>query len=199
MRPRQFTDEALWEAARRCILEHGPGVPIATIAAELGVSSAALFHRVGSKAELLRRALKIDEHLEWIARVERGPDERPVEVQLLELVRTVDAFFRRMMPTFVMLRASGVCPGHLFEASEERLPPVRAVEAVTGWFTRLHAEGRIDAPRPGALAVALFGALQARHALRHAVGESFPDGEPEYLETLVGLFVSGLRPSEGTT
>jgi AcrR family transcriptional regulator len=194
MRPRQFTDEELWAAARRCILEHGPQVPVATIAAELGVSSAALFHRVGSKAELLRKALEIDERLEWIQRIERGPDDRPVKEQLGELVRTVDEFFRRMMPTFVMLRSSGLCPQELFEPSGE-LPPVRAVRAFTQWFAALHEQGRIVAPRPRALAVALLGALQARHALRHAVGESFPDGEPDYLETLVALFVEGLRPA----
>jgi AcrR family transcriptional regulator len=193
MRPRQFTDEQLCAAARRCILEHGPAVPIATIAAELGVSAAALFHRVGSKAELIRRALDLDERLEWIQQVERGPDERPVRDQLIGLAQTVDAFFRRMMPTFVMLRASGMCSADLFESPDE-LPPVRAVRAFTRWFAALHDDGRIHAPRPGAVAVALLGALQARHALRHAVGESFPDGEPDYLETLVSVFVEGLQP-----
>src|SRR5690606_4529176 len=124
MRPRQFTDEELWAAARRCILEHGPAVSIATIAGELGVSSSALFHRVGSKAELLRRALQLDERLGWIARVEQGPDARPVQEQLAEHAHAIDEFLRQMMPTFVMLRASGMCPVEVLEPPDE-LPPVR--------------------------------------------------------------------------
>ena len=193
MRPRQFTDEELLAAARRCILEHGPAVPISTIAAELGVSAAALFHRVGSKAELLRQALQMDDPAEWIARIEQGPDQRPVREQLAEIAHAVDDFLRRMMPTFVMLRVSGMCPGDLFEFDEP--PPVRAVRAFAGWFSRLHDDGRLHAPRPHAVAVALFGALQARHVMRHAVGEAFPDGEPDYVETLVDVFVGGLQPA----
>jgi AcrR family transcriptional regulator len=198
MRPRQFTDEELYDVTRRCILEHGPAVSIGTIAAALNVSSAALFHRFGSKAQLLRHALRIDidDELGWVRRVEEGPDARPVAEQLAEIAHAMDDFFRRMMPTFLMLRASGLCPRDLFDP-DTPAPPIRAIRALTNWIARLHEQARVHAPQPQAIALAFFGGLQSRHAMRHAIGEHYPDGGPHYIDTFVSVFSAGLRVEKG--
>ena len=109
MRPRQFTDDELFAAARRCFLEHGPTVSVAVIAGELGVSQAALFRRVGTKDELMLQALS-PRPPEWIARIAEHESDAPVHEQLLALVREMDASFRQMMPCIAVLSAAGVTP-----------------------------------------------------------------------------------------
>lgn len=195
MRPRQFTDEQLLETAREVILKHGPGVPAATIAKALGVSSAALFKRVGTKSELVRRALLggDDPAADYIARLEAGPSAEPVPGQLLDVVRDIDRFFERLMPALAMLKSSGFCPGGVFEG-EENPPPVRAVQGLARWFTLLNETGRARISNPVGIAVALFGSLQARHMMRAVIGDRYPDGGPDYLETIVHTIWAGIAP-----
>jgi AcrR family transcriptional regulator len=53
-RPRQASDEELLQAAFRALARHGPGrVTLADVAAEAGLSAAALVQRFGSKRALL--------------------------------------------------------------------------------------------------------------------------------------------------
>lgn len=197
MRPRQFTDEELYAVARRVFLEHGPGVSTAVIAAELGVSSPALFRRVGTKEELLLRAMTQGLPPPWIERVVAGPDERPVREQLLDVAHEVDAFFTRMMPAFSTLRAAGICPQDLLDHFDEP-PPVRAIRALTGWFQRLHERGRVRAPNPEAVAIAFLGSMHARSMFRHILGDVAPTGGPDYLRDVVDMLLQGISIQEET-
>lgn len=194
MRPRQFTDEQLLETARRCFLQHGPNVSTSTIASELGVSPAALFKRVGTKDALLRRALSDGMYPAWHDLATAGPDERPIPDQLRELAHSIDDFFRRLLPRLSVMKAAGLCPKDIFDQFDEP-PPVVGHRALTGWFARLAEHGRARVPRPEATALAFLGSLQARHALRHAIGETYPDGGPFYLDVLVETFWAGIAPT----
>ena len=177
------------ETARRCFLEHGPNVSTATIAAELGVSPPALFRRVKTKEELLRRALTLPVYPPWIERLDRGPDDRPIAEQLRELLQEMDAFFNTMAPALATLRASGVCAAEMF-ANFEEPPPVRAVKALMAWFEAAAAPGvQLDLQ---ATAIAFMGTMQARHMSRHLLGDAYPDGGPQYLETIVTIFARAL-------
>lgn len=191
MRPRQFTDDELLETARRCFLEHGPGVSTSVIAGELGVSSAALFRRCGTKQALMLQALAPPARPAWISRVDAGPDERPVPEQLREVVEAIDAFFEQMLPAIAVLRAAGVEPEQMLR-EQELPPPVMAHRALTGWLTRLHDQGRAHVPQPQSTAMAFLGAIHARHMLRHVLGEHSPRTEPEFLHNLVDVFWSGI-------
>ena len=195
MRPRQFTDQELLETARRCFLEHGPNVSTATIAAELGVSPPALFRRVKTKEELLRRALAHPVYPPWIQHLEQGPDDRPVADQLLELATEMDAFFNKMAPAMATLRASGVCIEEMF-ANFEEPPPIRAVKALRAWFEAAAADD-LDLDLQ-AMALAFIGAMQARHMSRHLLGDAFPDGGPNYLQTIVAVFACALTGEAGS-
>lgn len=191
MRPRQFTDDELLETARRCFLEHGPGVSTSVIANELGVTSAALFRRCGTKQALMLQALAPPGHPEWISRIEAGPDERPVPEQMREVLEAIDAFFEEMLPAIAVLRAAGMDPEQIL-CKRELPPPVLAHRALTAWFRRLHAQGRAHVPQPQSTAMGFLGAIQARHMLRHVLGEHAPRTEPDFLHTLVDVFWSGI-------
>lgn len=194
MRPRQFTDTELYEAAREVILAHGPSVSAKRIAEALGVSAAALFKRVGTKHELIRRALVGVDVPGFIKSLEHGPDDRPVREQLLERALEIDAFFAKAMPAIAMLKAAGFCPGDVFK-DQKVPPPIRALGALRSFFESLRAQGRVAFDESEAVAVAFMGSLQARHALR-AFLPGYPSGGPNYLETLVDTTLDGIASKE---
>lgn len=193
MRPRQFSDHELLETARRCFLEHGPGVSTSAIAEELGVSQAALFKRFKTKQALMVEALAPGDRPPWIAVVEAGPDDRPVPVQLREVVEHIDAFLAQMLPCIAVLRAAGLGPADVMQGREVP-PPVLAHRTLSGWFRRLHEQGRARIPHPQSTAMAFLGALHARHMLGHMLGSHAPQIEPEFLQNLVDVLWSGITP-----
>ncbi len=193
MRPRQFSDDELLRTARRCFLEHGPGVSTGVIAEELGVSQAALFKRFKTKQALMLEALASGGEPPWIAEVEAGPDDRPVPEQLREVIEHIDAFFTQLLPCIAVLRAAGIDPTAMIQHREVP-PPVLAHRTLSGWFRRLHEQGRARIPHPQSTAMAFLGALHARHMLGHVLGPHAPKLEPEFLQHLVDLLWVGIAP-----
>jgi AcrR family transcriptional regulator len=193
MRPRQFSDDELLQTARRCFLEHGPGVSTGVIAEELGVSQAALFKRFKTKQALMVEALVPGGQPPWIAEVEAGPDERPVPEQLREVIAHIDAFFTQMLPCIAMLRAAGIDPGEMLR-DRQVPPPVLAHRTLSGFFRRLHEQGRAHVPHPQSTAMTFLGALHARHMLGHVLGPLAPTLEPDFLQNLVALLWGGIAP-----
>lgn len=193
MRPRQFTDLELLETARRCFLEHGPGVSTSAIAEELGVSQAALFKRFKTKQALMLEALAPGPRPAWIAEVEAGPDDSPVPEQLRRVVERINAFFEQMLPGIAVLRAAGIDPKEM-AGRHQTPPPVQAHRALTAWFGRLHELGRARIPHPQSTAMAFLGAIHARHMLCHMLGDHAPQTEPEFLQNLVDVFWGGITP-----
>jgi AcrR family transcriptional regulator len=191
VRPRTFTDDELLEVARRWFLAEGPAVATSKIAADLGVSAAALFRRMGSKAELMRRALGVPECPDWVRQLEDGPDDRPVQTQLRQLAHIVDDFFETRLPALAVFRAAGIHPAELF-ADMPLPPPVRAAHALRQWLDALVDDGRVGPIDSQAIAIAFLGSLQSRHMLRHACGASYPDGGPAYATTVADVFTTAL-------
>jgi AcrR family transcriptional regulator len=57
-RRRQVSDQQISLAAREVFLDRGPKAPVAMVAKKLGVSTATLFQRTGSKQQLMLMALQ---------------------------------------------------------------------------------------------------------------------------------------------
>lgn len=194
MRPRQFTDAELYATARELILEHGPSIPAQRIADALGVSAAALFKRVGTKHELVRRALIGSDRPDICDVLPRAPDERPIRVQLLEIATQIDDFLAELIPTMTMLKAGGICSEEVFEG-EDVPPPIRTVRALQAWLETSREQGRVAFADSEPIAVAFLGAIQARHSIR-AFLAAYPDGGPNYIEVLVDTLLAALAPKE---
>lgn len=195
MRPRSFTDDELLDTARRCFLEHGPGVSTDLIAQELGVSQAALFKRFRTKQELMVRSL-IPRNPPWVAEIEGGPDARPVLEQLRELAAKIDDFMIEQMPCFAVLSAAGARPAKVLKWDKASWPGMRPHLALVGWFSQLAAEGRIVAPSPAALAMAFSSSLQVPHFMRHTLGAAAPELGADYRQRIVEMFWRGIEPRE---
>jgi AcrR family transcriptional regulator len=76
-RPAKFTDDDLLDAARESVFTHGPSATIGQIAATAGAPVGSIYHRFGSREELLIRL--------WIRGIRRFQSE------LLQLRETPDA------------------------------------------------------------------------------------------------------------
>src|ERR1700738_128371 len=103
-RPRRISDEEILVAVRRAVLKQGPHVSIDVVAELLGVTAPALFRRFGSRNDLLTAALKPEERPSFIDDLERGPDQRLVVVQLVELFSRIGAFVAEALPCMSAMR-----------------------------------------------------------------------------------------------
>src|SRR5262245_46947359 len=150
-RPREVSDEQILSAARSAFVAGGPQVSVATVAAKLGISHAAILQRFGTKERLMIAALGPPETVPWTARLDAGPDERPIPEQLVELGREMSAYFEELGAKLSILHAAGIGPARIRRGRKEP-PPAQAFRALTAWFTRAQASGRLGACDVGVLA-----------------------------------------------
>lgn len=190
-RPRQVSDEEILLAARGCFLEQGPSVSTTVIARRLGVSQAALFKRFGTKEDLLIAALAPPEIPGFVPLADAGPDARPLPLQLRELAGEIHRFLQGLVPCLAMLQASGLDMRTLMTRYQIP-PPLRAHRALTGWFERAAAAGRLGPCEPSAVATILIGALQG-HRMLSMIGAT-PNPAEGYLDQVVGTLWRGIAP-----
>lgn len=198
VRPRQVSDEQILTAARIAFLELGPTAPTSVIADKLGVSQAALFKRFGSKDKLLLRALVPQEDPPWVALCELGPDDRPLDEQLMEIGLEVAAFFAQFVPCMAVLRAAGVQPQLAELMGQETPPPVRGTDALACFVRRAQRAGRLREDLDAIVFVSAFlGGLLHRSFLEFiGAGQLQMPSPEEHVKAVVPLL---LRGAEGRT
>ncbi len=191
-RPRTITDDQILETARHCFLEHGPGVSTDVIAAELGVSSQALFKRFHSKQELMVASIAPCTQAPWIPLVESGPDERPVEEQLHEILSEIAVFFVDIARRINVLRFSGLDPKELFSRFDEP-PPLVDIRVLADWFQRAASAGLIRKVDNEATAMLVLTSLHGPEMLSDMLGHRpTKHTQAEYVDFLVNLLTQGL-------
>lgn len=158
-RKRVVTDAQITRAARKVFLEHGTRAPVAWVARELGVSSATVFVRMGSKMGLINAALwppdpPVLAHLE--NGFQRGP---PAVQQLRDIVAELAGYVDEEIPATFTLYAAGLRarPGEDFS----EVTPARLRRALTKWLRQAVRGGELQcAPRTATELI--LGALEAR-------------------------------------
>ncbi len=194
-RPQTITDVDILRAAREVFVELGPRVSVATVAKRLGVSHSALFQRMGTKQDLLLRALRPegppDAVLEVLA---LGPvSGTPVRRQLLPVLEQLLRFIDDVMPALLVLRSAQLPLGGPAEVTPM---PVQLRSALADWLRRARDESLVDLASPGAVAEGLLGAIEARALNRHLGGAAYVLGDDEsfLLEILHGLVPTSSEP-----
>ena len=116
-RRRQVSDEQISLAAREVFLERGPKAPVAMVAKKLGVSTATLFQRTGSKQQLMLMALQPETTA--IRELDRGvqPDV-PVRDQLVRILVEINEYLGTIISGSITLRAALACPSHCASAAK---------------------------------------------------------------------------------
>ena len=193
-RPRQITDEQILRTMRSSVLQHGPAVSLDVVAEQLHVTSPALIKRFGTRRALMIAALKPPDDASWLRRLEQGADDRPLQVQLEEVISTFLESTREAMPCMFALRESGIPLSEVFPSSE--VPPqVRALRAMARWLGQLSDRGLADGSAIETAATALVGAITARAVTAHFTHTPWaPRAQREYSKQLARLFTRALTP-----
>jgi AcrR family transcriptional regulator len=190
-RPRLITDAQILTKMRSCVLEHGAQVSLETVAMELGVTAPALLKRFGNRQQLMLQALQPPLDPEFIANFAKGPDDRPMRVQLAERLDEMWTFFSTMLPCVSALRESGIPQEKIFEGKHRN--PLRALQAIAHWLELSNQAGLTDVPSPESAATAILGAVQARIFASHISKTKYSTRSTrEYLADLVEFFLRAL-------
>lgn len=185
-RPQTITDQQIDEAARRVFLRRGPSAPVGLVAQELGVSSAALFQRGGSKQALLARALR-PEMSAVLARIGSGPAAgTPAIRQLGAILDDLCGVLRLLVPSLVTMRAAG-----LPVSPAGPPPPLLVRQKLARWLSRAYADASMAGPPPATLAEILLAAIESRCFHRHVGGDAFaPGSDRRFIRRLLADLVT---------
>ncbi|MCP4805319.1 MAG: TetR/AcrR family transcriptional regulator [Proteobacteria bacterium] len=186
-RPRETSDEEILDAARRLFLEHGPQLATSKIAAALGISAPALFHRFGNKRALLIAA--ICPRSFPISGLVYQTDQ-PIEEQLLIFARALRQFSRMLQPVMSLAKAAGIDNAEIF-ASYDTPPPILLLEKLDAFFVDAQAAGVIRECPPRSLSLVLIGAIQGPIFLTFHLGQPVHDDFDAYIEDHVANFLRG--------
>jgi len=193
-RPKSITDEQIKEAAREVFVTHGPGASVKQIAAKLGVSHAALFGRMGTKEQLMLDAL-LPERAGAFAPLHAPPPTEGIEDALVDILIDLMAFFRRVVPNLVVLKAAG--HDISARAPEQGPPPPVALRlALAGWLQEAQKDASLTESRALAIAEGLLGALEARCFNAYLGGSEYSPGDDA---EFVKMIVAGLLPAFSKT
>lgn len=193
-RPRRVSDEEILLTVRRAVIEEGPHVSLDVVAERLGVTTPVLFRRFRSRSDLLIAALRPPVEPPFLAHLEAGPDERPIEAQLVDLLTRIGSFFSAMLPCLSALRESGIPFRELARTWEGEPPPLRAVRALAGWLSRAEARGLLSVGDAVGTATMMLGALQAPIFFRHLAWQTGPWDAAAFARELAALLLGGIAP-----
>ncbi len=190
-RPQAVSDDEILAAARRCFLEHGAAVPATEIARAIGVTHTTVFNRFGSKEALMIAALGPPKLLPWAARLDEGPDDRPVREQLVEIGLVMTDYFTELAAGMEVLRAAGISQQKIFRGCDVP-PPLQAFRALSGWFKRARKQGLIGDVDIGTLTQTMLGALHHRSFTRNVGIEE--GASKNWVARFVDLLWTGIEP-----
>jgi AcrR family transcriptional regulator len=143
-RRRQVSDRQISAAAREVFLDQGPKAPVAMVAKKLGVSTATLFQRTGSKQQLMLMALQPEGTV--ITELERGVQPGvAVREQLSQVLIELNEYLGTIIGGSVTLRAAGI------EAELPEPTPQRLRLMLAQWLAQATS------------ADVLIGTLESRH------------------------------------
>lgn len=158
-RRRQVSDAQIVRAARKVFLAHGTRVPVAAVAKELGVSSATLFVRMGTKEKLITAAFWPPDP-EVLKTLELGyAPKGTFDEQLLDIVTALAEFAAEEIPATFTLYAAGLRakPGDDFSD----VTPARLRRALAAWL-RGAADTGVVVRDARMAAEVILGTLEAR-------------------------------------
>jgi AcrR family transcriptional regulator len=193
-RPRQITDEQILATMRSSVLQHGPAVSLDLVAEQLNVTSPALIKRFGTRRALMIAALRPPDDNAFLKRMAQGPDDRPLQLQLEEVITSFSEVASEAMPCMFALRESGIPFSEVFPSDEEP-PALRALRAMTKWLRLMSDRGLADGSTLETAATALVGAITTRAVTSHLTRTPWPaKAQREYARQLAQLFSRALAP-----
>ncbi|MEO8466311.1 MAG: TetR/AcrR family transcriptional regulator [Gammaproteobacteria bacterium] len=155
-RRRQVSDREISAAAREVFLDRGPKAPVAMVAKKLGVSTATLFQRTGSKQQLMLMAFQPEGTV--ITELERGVQPGvAIHEQLSQVLIELNEYLGTIIGGSVTLRAAGI------EAELPEPTPQRLRLLLAQWLAQATNIGLLAVVDTRTTADVLIGTLESRH------------------------------------
>jgi len=180
-RRRQVSDQEISEAAREVFLDRGPKAPVAMVAKKLGVSTATLFQRTGSKQQLMLMALQPEGTA--ITELDRGlqPDV-PVRHQLAQVLIELNEYLGTIISGSLTLRAARI------EAELPEPTPYTLRRLLAQWLKQADITGVLKVEDPRTAADVLIGTLESRHIHAYMQQEQLSSKQHrEYIRAMLGV------------
>ena len=184
-----ISDEQIRTATRRAVGEHGPGVSLDLIAERLGVSQPALLKRFGTRKDLMLAALRPPAVLPFEGALHQGPDGRPFQEQLSEVLGWLQDFLEEATPCLAALRESGIPMREVFPRGDGEPMPLRVQHGLTAWLNRCAERRLIPKGDFETIAFTMFASLSARCHVSHMLQRSPTQASSrEFLASVADLF-----------
>jgi AcrR family transcriptional regulator len=177
-RRRQVSDREISAAAREVFLDRGPKAPVALVAKKLGVSTATLFQRTGSKQQLMLMALQPEGAV--ITELDRGVQPGvPIREQLGHVLIELNQYLGTIISGSITLRAARI------EAELPEPTPSRLRVLLAQWLSQAAAAGLLTVTDTRTTADVLIGTLESRHI--HAYMQQEPLSSKQHREYIQAM------------
>ncbi len=187
-RPQSRTDGQILKATKTVLLERGPAAPLSAIAQRLGLSSAAIIGRFGTRRALVLAALEPPSPHAVMARLYAQPNPNNFSVQLEQLAHELGDWYRRALPLLLLERMAPPA-----QRRRRGTPPsqVRMHHTLAIWLARGQALGQIVPGDSHVLASTLLCAVQGWALTETLLAQDHALG----LDSLAGQVTLLLRPT----
>jgi AcrR family transcriptional regulator len=197
-RPPRVTREQILDTARRVFVAKGyESATLADIAAELGVTPAAVLRHAGSKHELFVSAIRggeirVPDFIAALETIDASTDPRAVLREIAErFIPFAQTTIAQNLAVYMHNRAqtSFVLP---FDTESDDTPPRRGLRVVTSYFRRAAAAGVLRIRDPRAAALLFMGSLQSYvflHQVLHVAARPYPLAA--YIDQLIDVWTKG--------
>lgn len=175
-RRKQVSDEQLVGMARKTFLELGTQISVAVVAKRLGVTPAALFHRVGSKEELVRKALSPGALPERAILQAGYVSGVPPVRQLEEILVGLSRFMSSSVPAYFLMHAGGVPTPAMMKGKPYREPQLLAVRReLSAWLMQAFKSTGMRKKRADVLAEVFVGTLEGHFMHAYLSGVDYDE------------------------
>jgi len=184
-RRRQVSDREISVAAREVFLDRGPKAPVAMVAKKLGVSTATLFQRTGSKQQLMLMAFQPEDAL--VTELDRGVQPGvPVLEQLGLVLIEINQYLGAVIAASVTLRAACI------EANLPEPTPSQLRARLAAWLTQAATAGLLTVRDSHTTADILIGAIESRH-IHSYMQQRHPTSQQhrEYIDAMLDVVFPG--------
>jgi AcrR family transcriptional regulator len=177
-RPKQVSDERLKAIAYETFVELGPQISVSVIAKRLGVTSAALFQRVGTKQELLRMAVRPELPPEYRRLQEGFKKGDPPAKQLVEILNGLGRYISAEVPAIFLMHAGGIPTPGKERRLPRREPPLLELRILlSSWIVGAYKPAGMKKQRADLLGKMLIGALEGHCMHAYLLGHDFAELE----------------------
>ena len=190
-RPTVITNAEIIKAARELFFTKGFGASTADIARRACISEGSIFKRFATKERLFTAAMGLHDEVEELVDFLDGlSGEGAPRARLVDLCQRLLDTFLELMPGYFMAWSNG------FRAADvgPHREPARVLGAITGYFERERAQGRLGDADPVTLARIIHGTLFFYVVFKVCVpGPALPEPS-RYMAAVVDILWSGVAP-----